>query len=612
MKRFTKVVLVIFTMAIACAMVLRIAVWNGEQPVSVVHWSNGHLLRHGALMPAMATRFNKSGHRTKSGTRIEVEVVYYGSWEQAQDLLSRTTRGVPLSPERDDPVIVTPSAAHWLVPVNHAAGHSVVDLAAARSIVRPLIGIVTYREMAECLGWPEQEIGYTDIIALRNDPRGWSAYPDAKAEWGQRPLVAYTDPTTSSTGRSVLFTLYALAAGKTPEQLEVADVYDSNCIDSVKQFQSLVDHYMISTRVLNTKVHQGPRYGHFFLMPEDNLIELYEGASILKDGEKVDAPPIERPLVMIYPKEGSMARNNLAGIVQAPWVTDEQVEAAHKWVDFLLEDEQQRAFMAAGLRPATNLTLAEPFSAKYGLDPTPATVIYNPALIDPEVAAAIDKSWEDVKRPGIVTFVVDKSGSMRGVKLQNARDGLVRAIDSMAKTNQVGLITFDHNIKKRVPMAPLAKNRFTVVRAAQQMRASGETALYDAVKAGIEMTDDAPGSSDAIRGVVVLTDGQANEGSTYLHDIVKSITEDEVRVERFMGYSSTKFVVEDRKQRSGFVIGTGLAMKTHYPIQIFYIGIGADADMNIGRIFAEATGAEFQASTKEDLANVLEEFSKYF
>src|SRR5207244_1077490 len=96
--------------------------------------------------------------------------------------------------------------------VNDAVGRQVVDLSQTKSIAYTWIGIVTYRDMAECLGWPDREIGYADIIALRDDPDGWAAYPCAKAEWGQRPLLAYTDPNTSSTGRSALYTLYSIAA----------------------------------------------------------------------------------------------------------------------------------------------------------------------------------------------------------------------------------------------------------------------------------------------------------------------------------------------------------------------------------------------------------------
>src|SRR4051812_32971102 len=109
--------------------------------------------------------------------------------------------------------------------------------------------------MAECLGWPAKELGYADILALRQDPRGWSAYPCARAEWGQRPLVAFTDPLTSSTGRSALYTLYAIGAHKDPEQLTTADAENSNVTAYVRQFQEVVDHYMPGTLPLNTKVH---------------------------------------------------------------------------------------------------------------------------------------------------------------------------------------------------------------------------------------------------------------------------------------------------------------------------------------------------------------------
>ena len=74
-------------------------------------------------------------------------------------------------------------------------------------------------------------------------------------------------------------------------------------VDYVKDFQGLIDHYLIGTTVLNTKIYQGPEFGHFFLMPEDNLIHLYEGTeSAFINGEKRTAPAIERPMVMIYPK----------------------------------------------------------------------------------------------------------------------------------------------------------------------------------------------------------------------------------------------------------------------------------------------------------------------
>ncbi len=273
-------VLVIFAVSSVLVRVL----WPAppEPRVEVVHWATGHLMRDG-LLPDMATQFNKAGHRTKSGKKIVLDVHNVPSELQAEFLTPRVENGTRIDLHNitdgyvdrrtsdTDPTIVTPSSAHWLVSVNHEVGRDVVDLSAAQSIVRPVIGIVTYEEMARCLGWPEKEIGYADILALR------------------------ADPTTSSTGRSLHLALYSFAAAKPPEELGLEDVNDPSVVAYVKRFQSMIDHYLIGTTVLNTKIHQGPRYGHFFIMPEDNLIHLYEGTErAFVNGKKV-TPPLPSP-----------------------------------------------------------------------------------------------------------------------------------------------------------------------------------------------------------------------------------------------------------------------------------------------------------------------------
>ena len=99
------------------------------------------------------------------------------------------------------------------------------------------------------------------------------------------------------------------------------------------------------------------------------------------------------------------------------------------------KDEQQRSFVASGFRPGTDLSLAgsaSKITSEFGLDPTKPTKVLNPSLTDPAVAAAIDQSWEDVKKPGIVTLVVDTSGSMMGGKLQQTKDGVTGFLDNMA------------------------------------------------------------------------------------------------------------------------------------------------------------------------------------
>lgn len=147
------------------------------------------------------------------------------------------------------------------------------------------------------------------------------------------------------------------------------------------------------------------------------------------------------------------------------------------------------------------------------------------------------------------------------------------------------------------------------------MKGSGETALYDAIKAGIEITDEAEAEDDnAIRAVVVLTDGQANRGSVELDDLIEMTAASEIRIARFTGFVDDPLPVDisGRTVQSEDVTGTGMVLDTKHDIQIFFIGIGDDADLKIGRMLSEATGAEFLGVTEEDLANVLEEFSGYF
>ena len=128
------------------------------------------------------------------------------------------------------------------------------------------------------------------------------------------------------------------------------------------------------------------------------------------------------------------------------------------------------------------------------------------------------------------------------------------------------------------------------------------------------MADEANGAADAIRAVVVLTDGKANQGQVFLSDVIRMMSRDEQRVQAFRGFMPDVVALLESGDRApkSYINGTGLAFRTRFPVQIFFIGIGDDADLEVGRMLAEATGAEFQGTTESDLAAVLEEFSKYF
>jgi Ca-activated chloride channel homolog len=492
------------------------------QPPTVVvtHWVNVHMMNT-ALLPHFVQDFNKAAHRTQSGAPIRVDLVLVNSGVMEDELIARAGRGAALDATLANPTLVTPAADHWLGQVNYGAGRTVVDPARSQTLAVTWVGIVTYREMAECMGWPRKEIGFADVVALRQDPQGWASCKTAKTEWGQTPLLSFTDPSSSSTARAMLYALYSVAARKEPEQLTAEDVADPKVAAYVRSFNAAVDHYVYDTATLNSKIYLGPRYGHFYFIAESNLVQLYQGKLAVTVGTGQSPQPLSRPMVFIYPKEGAVAHNHSATLVQASWVTSEQAEAAQLWVAYLREEPQQKAFMGEGFRPGIKIPLADTISSRFGLDPDKPTKVLNTDAIAAPAADAIVDSWQEVKKPGVAVFVADTSGSMQGTKIEEAKKGLKRALDGMAERNRVGFISFNSvpNDKSRFPsiqVAPLSENRFALAKAIEDMRAGGGTALYDAVKQGIEMADAAPGDDEAIRGVVILTDGQANEGLTRL------------------------------------------------------------------------------------------------
>jgi len=149
------------------------------------------------LLPAFAQRFNLARHRTPSGRVIEVRPVTVNSGTITEGLIGRLKPGAPSQAcqatgcvpheELPDPIIVTPVVDHWLSTVNYAVGEAVIDLANTKNLMTTYVGIVTLREIAQCLGWPDKPVGFEDVVALRNDPRGWKACPNAPLLGGAAP-----------------------------------------------------------------------------------------------------------------------------------------------------------------------------------------------------------------------------------------------------------------------------------------------------------------------------------------------------------------------------------------------------------------------------------------
>uniref|UniRef100_I3JKH3 Inter-alpha-trypsin inhibitor heavy chain H3 n=1 Tax=Oreochromis niloticus TaxID=8128 RepID=I3JKH3_ORENI len=125
-----------------------------------------------------------------------------------------------------------------------------------------------------------------------------------------------------------------------------------------------------------------------------------------------------------------------------------------------------------------------------------------------------------------VVFVIDKSGSMQGRKIEQTRIALIHILNDLAEDDHFGLITFNANIfswKLELVQAN-SKNVESAKNFARNIQATGYTDINQALLQGANMlnTHDREGSASIL---ILLTDGQPTTGVTNLEKIQSNVRE---------------------------------------------------------------------------------------
>lgn len=113
--------------------------------------------------------------------------------------------------------------------------------------------------------------------------------------------------------------------------------------------------------------------------------------------------------------------------------------------------------------------------------------------------------------PQAVALVIDRSGSMAGRPLIEARRCAEYVIGKLRPTDAVSLVQFDNRVQRLWPAVPLGDG--APLRAAiAAIREGGNTNLHGGWADGVDTLTQVPGSG--LKRVILLSDGQANEGVT--------------------------------------------------------------------------------------------------
>lgn len=116
------------------------------------------------------------------------------------------------------------------------------------------------------------------------------------------------------------------------------------------------------------------------------------------------------------------------------------------------------------------------------------------------------------RAPLNLSIVLDRSGSMGGRKMEEAKAAAKGCIDKLLATDRISAVTFDHQVDVLIPSQPVT-DRYLLNRAINSIQADGSTALHEGwVKGGLEVSEHL--DPLAVNRVLLITDGQANVGET--------------------------------------------------------------------------------------------------
>lgn len=119
---------------------------------------------------------------------------------------------------------------------------------------------------------------------------------------------------------------------------------------------------------------------------------------------------------------------------------------------------------------------------------------------------------ETDRTPANIALVIDKSGSMQGAKIEDAREAAIMALSRLTGDDTLAVVAFNDAVDIVLP-ATSASDLPNMRGAISRIRAAGRTALYAGVETGIE---EALTFLDpyAVNRVILLSDGLANVGPT--------------------------------------------------------------------------------------------------
>lgn len=117
-------------------------------------------------------------------------------------------------------------------------------------------------------------------------------------------------------------------------------------------------------------------------------------------------------------------------------------------------------------------------------------------------------------QPVDLVVVLDRSGSMNGQKINDARKAIIQLLDRLTAKDRFALVCYANGMHTVSPLVPADDaHRRRLSAAVYRVRAQGGTNLGGGLRRGIDMLLETP-SEGRQRKVILISDGLANQGIT--------------------------------------------------------------------------------------------------
>ncbi|GAA4688493.1 substrate-binding domain-containing protein [Phytohabitans rumicis] len=382
--------------------------------------------------------------------------------------------------------------------------------------------------MAEALGWPKRELGWTDLVGAFAGGKTWAQF--GHPEWG--PLrIGMADPTRSGTGLVTALTVLDPNNDQTMGNdelfggLSIAQLTTTSAEDTATLLQSYVD----------TATKDAANLPAAFPILERDLA-----------GYAATQPKV--PLVPVYPREGVAYADYPYGVLRASWVDEIRQRTAADLLAYLQRPESQAAYEAAGYRDAAHATPNTTLiAADRGFRATVNAPERTPTA---QGLSQLLGMWGVLQRPNNALLLLDTSGSMndpvpgtKQTRLQLVQKAAATGASLLNNQTTVGLwafaidLTATTDYRELVAPGPAGApvrgvpRRQAIAGAVQGLRAGGGTGLYDTIAAAYQRMLQA-WQPNAQNVLVVMTDGKNEDEEGLTLDQLTSRLKASVRADR--------------------------------------------------------------------------------